>query len=76
MYPKFTASPTSPFLPTIPWIGSIFAASAGLSPPHDICLEMFRRQLTDEKTRRRLHRLDQRLLKVVAQLENLNEPEK
>jgi hypothetical protein len=39
-------------------------------------LEMFRRQLKDEKTRRRLHRLDQRLLKVVSQLENLNEPEK
>jgi site-specific recombinase XerD len=39
-------------------------------------LEMFRRQLTDESTRRRLHRLDQRLLKVVSQLENLNEPEK
>ena len=38
-------------------------------------LEMFRRQLTDEKTRRRLHRLDQRLLKVASQLQNLSEPE-
>jgi hypothetical protein len=39
-------------------------------------LEMFRRQLTDEKIRRRLHRLDRRLLRVATQLENLGEPEK
>ena len=33
--------------------------------------EMYRRQLSDEKTSRRLQRLDKRLLKVVSQLQTL-----
>ena len=34
-------------------------------------LEMYRRQLADEKTRRRLQRLDQRLLAVASQLDRI-----
>ena len=34
-------------------------------------LEMYRRQLSDEKTRRKLQRLDRRLLAVVAEVEKL-----
>ena len=34
-------------------------------------LEMYRRQLSDEKIRRRLQRLDKRLLKAVSQLQTL-----
>ena len=39
-------------------------------------LEMFRRQLTDEKTRRTLQRLDRRLLAVVSHLDRLAKGEK
>jgi hypothetical protein len=39
-------------------------------------LEMFRRQLTDEKTRRQLQRLDKRLLNVASRLEHLGTPQK
>jgi site-specific recombinase XerD len=39
-------------------------------------LEMFRRQLTNEKTRLQLRRLDQRLLKVASRLDQLSPPEK
>ena len=39
-------------------------------------LEMFRRGLTNEKTRRRLQRLDQRLLEVALQLDRIITSEK
>jgi hypothetical protein len=39
-------------------------------------LEMFRRQLDDEKTRRTLRRLDRRLLAVASQLQRLANTEK
>jgi site-specific recombinase XerD len=39
-------------------------------------LEMYRRQLQDEKTSRTLHRLDRRLLAIVQKLEKLNPPQK
>jgi hypothetical protein len=39
-------------------------------------LEMFRRQLTHEKTRRQLQRLDKRLLDVSSRLERLSTSEK
>jgi len=39
-------------------------------------LEMFRRQLSDNKTRRRLQRLDRRLLDIAQQLRNIITPEK
>jgi site-specific recombinase XerD len=39
-------------------------------------LEMYRRQLTDEKTRRTLRRLDRRLLAVVLRLDRLTTAEK
>lgn len=39
-------------------------------------LEMYRRQIADEKTRRKLQRLDRRLLAVASQLDRINAPEK
>jgi hypothetical protein len=39
-------------------------------------LEMYRRQLSDEKTRRKLRRLDKRLLGVVSQLQGIHTEEK
>ncbi len=39
-------------------------------------LEMYRRELTDGKTRRRLQRLDQRLLEIALQLDHIVTPEK
>jgi hypothetical protein len=39
-------------------------------------LEMYRRQLTDEKTRRTIQRLDRRLLAVASQLDRLATAEK
>ncbi|TMQ33470.1 MAG: phage integrase family protein [Planctomycetota bacterium] len=39
-------------------------------------LEMYRRGLTDGKTRRRLQRLDQRLLEIALQLDHIVTPEK
>jgi site-specific recombinase XerD len=39
-------------------------------------LEMYRRQLSDDKTRRRLQRLDRRLLDVAQQLQNITAEEK
>ena len=39
-------------------------------------LEMHRRQLSDEKSRRRLQRLDQRLLDVAVQLDRITTAEK
>ena len=39
-------------------------------------LEMYRRQLSEEKTRRRLQRLDKRLLAIASQLEGIDTEEK
>jgi hypothetical protein len=39
-------------------------------------LEMYRRQLSDDKARRRLQRLDRRLLDIAQQLRNITEGEK
>ena len=39
-------------------------------------LDMFRRQSGDEKTRRKLQRLDRRLLAVASQLDQIQKPEK
>src|SRR5437879_1182687 len=39
-------------------------------------LEMYRRGLPDERTRRRLQRLDQRLLEIALQLDHIVTPEK
>jgi len=55
--------------PDLPGIGRALAATRHL-------LEMFRRQLTNEKTRHQLQRLDQRLLHVASRLEQLGTPEK
>jgi hypothetical protein len=53
----------------LPGIGHALATTRHL-------LEMFRRQLTDEKTRRQLQRLDKRLHDVASRLEQLAIPEK
>jgi hypothetical protein len=37
---------------------------------------MYRRQFSDEKTRRRLQRLDHRLPAITQQLQNITAPEK
>jgi site-specific recombinase XerD len=52
----------------LPGIGRSLASTRHL-------LEMYRRQLSDEKTRRRLQRLDRRLLDVALQLQNIAEQE-
>jgi hypothetical protein len=39
-------------------------------------LEMYRRAISDEKTRRRLQRLDRRLLDIANQLDRITIPEK
>jgi site-specific recombinase XerD len=53
----------------LPGIGRALAAARHL-------LEMYRRQLGDEKTRRKLQRLDKRLLNVADELDQLTPPEK
>jgi hypothetical protein len=55
--------------PDLPGIRQAVAATHHL-------LEMYRRQFSDDKTRRRLQRLDHRLLTVAQQLENISAPDK
>jgi integrase len=55
--------------PDLPGIRQALAATRHL-------LEMYRRQFSDDKTRRRLQRLDHRLLAITQQLQNIATPEK
>jgi integrase len=55
--------------PDLPGIRQALAATRHL-------LEMYRRQFSDDKTRRRLQRLDHRLLAITQQLQNIAAPEK
>jgi len=55
--------------PDLPGICRALAATRHL-------LEMYRRQLEDEKTRRKLQRLDKRLLTVAIELNRIIPPEK
>jgi hypothetical protein len=55
--------------PDLPGIRQALAATRHL-------LEMYRRQLSDDKTRRRLRRLDHRLLAITQQLQNIAAPKK
>jgi hypothetical protein len=64
--PSLSVSMASPDLP------GIRQAVAATRP----LLEMYRRQFSDDKTRRRLQRLDHRLLTIAQQLENISAPEK
>jgi integrase len=64
--PSLSVSTASPDLPGI---RQAVAATRHL-------LEMYRRQFSDDKTRRRLQRLDHRLLTIAQQLENISAPEK
>jgi site-specific recombinase XerD len=52
----------------LPGVGRALTATRHL-------LEMYRRQLSDEKTKRMLRRLDQRLLAVASQLDRIATPE-
>lgn len=63
------AVPNSTAQADIPGIRQAIAATRHL-------LDMFRRQLSDEKTRRKLQRLDQRLLAVAVQLDDIPKAEK
>jgi hypothetical protein len=55
--------------PDLPGLSQAIAATRHL-------LEMYRRQFSDDKTRRRLQRLDRRLLDVAQQLQNIATPKK
>jgi hypothetical protein len=70
LIPKLALSNSSPFtVPDLPGIRRALAVVRHL-------LEMFRRQIADENTSRRLHRLDKRLLAVACELNRLIPPEK
>jgi len=60
--PSLSASPATA---DIPGIRQAVAAARHL-------LEMYRRQLSDDKARRRLQRLDRRLLDVAQELQNFS----
>jgi len=55
--------------PDLPGVRQALAATRHL-------LEMYRRQFSDDKTRRRVQRLDHRLLAITQQLQNIAAPEK
>jgi site-specific recombinase XerD len=70
LVPKFSLADSSLFTsPDLPGICRMLAATRHL-------LEMYRRQLPDEKTRRELQRLDKRLLTVTSELNQLITPKK
>jgi hypothetical protein len=55
--------------PDLPGICQAVAATRHL-------LEMYRQQFSDDRTRRRLQRLDRRLLDIAQQLQHIAAPEK
>jgi len=61
--------PRSPSSANPPTIRQALAAARHL-------LEMYRRQISDNHTQRKLQRLDRRLLAVVTQLDRITQPEK
>jgi len=61
--------PTAPMLFSPAGIRQAVAAARHL-------IEMYRRQLSEEKVRRRLQRLDRRLLAVAQEVEKLEQAEK
>jgi integrase len=63
------SSASTPTAASLPGISQALKATRHL-------LEMYRRQLNDEKTRRKLQRLDHRLLTVAAEVEKLANGEK
>jgi site-specific recombinase XerD len=66
--PTLSLPQVSPAAADLPGIGRALATTRHL-------LEMFRRQLGDEKTRRQLQRLDRRLLHVASRLQQLSTAE-
>jgi hypothetical protein len=69
LVPRLPLPDTSPVGPDLASIRRVLAAVRHL-------LEMFRRQLGDEIIRRKLRRLDKRLLTVALELNQLITPEK
>jgi len=69
------AIPSVPRLSSRPVTGDIAGVRQALAATRHL-LEMYRRQLTDTKTQRKLHRLDRRLLAVASQLDHLASEEK
>jgi integrase len=67
--PQLSVSNSCSANPDLPGIRHTLAATRHL-------LEIYRRQLQDEKSRRKLRRLDQRLLKVAFELDHFSVPEK
>jgi len=66
--------PELPLLPS-PARADLSAIRQALTATRHL-LEMFRRQLADEKTRRTLQRLDDRLLAIASILDQFHNPEK
>jgi hypothetical protein len=60
---------SSSVIADLPGVRQVLAAARHL-------LEMYRRQLNDQKACRKLQRLDKRLLTIAAELERFNPPEK
>jgi len=70
LIPKLALPATSSSISAdLPGVRQVLAAARHL-------LEMYRRQLSDQKTCRKLQRLDKRLLTIAAELECLTKPEK
>ncbi|MGH7866472.1 MAG: hypothetical protein ACREP9_02310, partial [Candidatus Dormibacteraceae bacterium] len=67
--PQLPLAPKATYSAGLPGIREALAAAHHL-------MEMYRRQLSDEKTKRKLHRLDRRLLAVASQLDRFGTPEK
>jgi DNA primase catalytic subunit len=69
----------------IPQLSSVFSALSTTSDVPGIraavrlahhLLEMYRRQIQDERARKKVHRLNKRLLRVALELDRLPRPEK
>ena len=74
--PPACGSPASgPVLSVPPTITDLPGIRQALAATRHL-LEMYRRALSDEKTRRRLQRLDRRLLDIAVQLDRITTAEK
>jgi hypothetical protein len=70
LIPKLALPATSSsVIADLPCVRQVLAAARHL-------LEMYRRQLSDEKTSRKLRRLDKRLLSIAGELQRLSKSQK
>ncbi|MGH9402097.1 MAG: tyrosine-type recombinase/integrase, partial [Terriglobia bacterium] len=67
--------PQLPLAPKVTYSAGLAAIREALAATRHL-MEMYRRQLADEKTKRKLHRLDRRLLAIASQLDRFGKPEK